>query len=126
MNRKWNNNPRIKAQHNCFSYAINDLSPSRTGKAQPGYFSGHSGVPDHDYKCKHFLKRLKKDMPSMYVTTLQHKCKKDFTKHLWHSMINRILIIIFIDRIQMVLVTQTRTYRCYRFRCIQTKNYCTK
>jgi hypothetical protein len=78
--KKWNNKPRIKAQHNCFSYAINDLSPSRTGKAQPGYFSGHSGVPDHDYKCKHFLKRLKKDMPSMYVSTLQHKCKKGFHK----------------------------------------------
>jgi hypothetical protein len=77
---KWNIKPKIKAHHNCYSYAINDLKPSRTGKAQPGYYSGYSGVPDNDYKCKHFLKRLRSDLPSMYLTTLEHKCKSGFHK----------------------------------------------
>ena len=78
--KKWNNKQNIRRHHNCYSYAIDDLSASHTSKAQPGYFSGYSGVPDSDYKCKHFLKRLKHDLPSMYVTTLQHKCKKGFHK----------------------------------------------
>lgn len=76
---KWNNNPSIKDNNNCFSYAINSRV-KRSSKPQPGYFSGFKGVPENQYACKPFLKRLQKDIPSFYTTTFNNKCKKGFHK----------------------------------------------
>lgn len=78
--KKWNLNPRIKDNHNCFSYAINQRVSNRIGKAQPGYFSGFPHVANDEYKCGNFIERLKSDIPSMYMADFGTKCKDGFYK----------------------------------------------
>ena len=78
--KKWNNNPNIKHNHNCYSYALNHINPKRKGKPQPGYFSGYDHISDDEYKCGNFYKRLKDDIPSLYLTSFEHKCEKGFHK----------------------------------------------
>ena len=78
---KWNNNPNIKDTHNCYSYAINQIVSNRKGKPQPGYFAHFKSISNNEYKdCKSFFKRLKKDSPSIYLTTFDKKCRKGFSK----------------------------------------------
>lgn len=77
---KWNNNDNIQDNHNCFSYALNHIAHSRINKAQPGYFSNFPPIEDKDYKCKSFHERLSKDIPSMYLTTFNDRCRKGFVK----------------------------------------------
>lgn len=76
---KWNDN-NIQINHNCYSYVLNMIAAKRSGKPQPGYFSGHGPLHDKDYNCITFYERLKKDIPSMYLTTFGEKCKKGFYK----------------------------------------------
>ena len=79
--RKWNKNKNIKVTHNCYSYAMNQIVSNRKGKPQPGYFSHFTNISNNDYKdCKSFYKRLKKDSPSIYLTTFDKKCRKGFSK----------------------------------------------
>jgi len=78
--KRWNNNENIKYNHNCYSYALNAIASKRSGKPQPGYYSGYGQIQDNQYNCKHFLNRLKKDIPSMYLTNFQTPCKKGFYK----------------------------------------------
>jgi hypothetical protein len=77
---KWNNNYNIKDTHNCYAYALNKIVSNRKGKPQPGYYSKFPSLNNNDYKCNVFLKRLKKDIPSLYVTKFNGKCKKGFYK----------------------------------------------
>ena len=78
---KWNDNPNIKDTHNCYSYALNQIVSNRKGKPQPGYFAHFNHISNNEYKdCKHFFKRLKKDSPSMYLSTFDQKCKEGFSK----------------------------------------------
>lgn len=77
---KWNLNPDIKNNHNCYSYAINHINPKRKGKPQPGYFSGYDHIGDNEYKCVNFYKRLKDDSPSLYLTSFEEPCQKGFHK----------------------------------------------
>ncbi len=77
---KWNNNYNIKDTHNCYAYALNKIVSNRLGKPQPGYYSRFPHLKDKDYACNVFLKRLKKDIPSLYVTKFNGKCKKNYYK----------------------------------------------
>jgi len=76
---KWNS-PNIKQNHNCYSYAFNQINPTRKGKAQPGYFSGFNHIEDNEYNCQSFYQRLKKDNPSLYLTSFEQPCVKGFNK----------------------------------------------
>lgn len=78
--KKWNDNDKIKQNHNCYSYALNNLSHSSKGKAQPGYSVGYESLKKSDYNCKTFYERLKKDNPALYKITYNSKCKKGFHK----------------------------------------------
>lgn len=77
--QKWNNNP-VQHNHNCYAYVLNTIAPKRNGKPQPGYFSGFSPLDDNEYNCLNFYQRLKKDIPTMYLTSFGEKCKKGFYK----------------------------------------------
>jgi hypothetical protein len=78
---KWNNTYNIKNTHNCYSYALDQIVKKRKGKPQPGYFSGFGDINNNDYgSCKSFYNRLKKDSPSMYLTSFDEKCKKGYSK----------------------------------------------
>ena len=77
---KWNNNENIKKNHNCYAYALNEIVPSRADKPQPGYFSGYQQMKDADYKCENFYNRLKKDVPSLYLTNFDKPCKQGHHK----------------------------------------------
>lgn len=78
--KKWNVNPNIKHNHNCYSYAINQIHPHRKGKPQPGYYSGYDHIGDNEYNCKSFYNRLKDDIPSLYLTSFEQPCEKGFHK----------------------------------------------
>jgi len=78
--QKWNNNPKIKDNHNCYSYAVNQININRTGKPQPGYFAGYPHIEDNEYNCKSFYRRLQADIPSMYLTAFEQPCQKEFHK----------------------------------------------
>ena len=41
---RWNNNSKIRENHNCYSYAFNDIHSKRTGKAQPGYYANYPPI----------------------------------------------------------------------------------
>ena len=75
----WDSN-RIKPKHNCYSYALNHKFAKRKGKAQPGYFSGYKDVPDGQYNCDTFYKRISDDSPSLFLTTFEYKCPDGFHK----------------------------------------------
>jgi len=77
---KWNDRHKIKYTHNCYAYVLNKILPQRMGKPQPGYFSNFPPLTFQDYQCLTFYKRLKKDMPSMYITTFEQRCKNGFFK----------------------------------------------
>jgi hypothetical protein len=78
---RWNDNPNIKDTHNCYSYAINQIVSNRKGLSQPGYFAQFKNISNKEYRdCKNFYKRLKKDSPSMYLTSFDKKCKKGYSK----------------------------------------------
>ena len=78
--QKWNNNPKIKDNHNCYSYAVNQINIHRTGKPQPGYFAGYPHIEDNEYNCSSFYNRLKSDLPSLYLSSFESKCQKGFHK----------------------------------------------
>ncbi len=77
--KKWNVD-NIKYNHNCYAYVLNTIASKRHGKPQPGYFSNFPPLKTEDYNCLSFYKRLKKDIPSMYLTSFGEKCKKNFYK----------------------------------------------
>lgn len=76
---RWNQNSKIKHTNNCYSY-MKGIPANVKDKAQPGYFSGFDHIGDHEYNCPSFYKRLKKDIPSMYLVKFGTKCKKGFHK----------------------------------------------
>jgi hypothetical protein len=77
--KKWNDG-NVQYNHNCYAYVLNTISPKRDGKPQPGYFSNFPPLKDNEYNCLTFYERLRKDIPSMYLTTFDEKCKKGFYK----------------------------------------------
>tara|TARA_B110000858_G_C17798919_1_gene474072 strand:+ start:89 stop:676 length:588 start_codon:yes stop_codon:yes gene_type:complete len=77
---KWNNKHKIKANHNCYAYALNKYAGNRGDKSQPGYFSNFKSLSGSNYTCKEFLKRLKKDSPGLYTINYNKPCKKNYTK----------------------------------------------
>jgi len=76
---KWNNT-YAQHNHNCYAYVLNTLAPKRQGKPQPGYFSGYPSIELNDYNCLTFYQRLKKDIPSLYLSKFSEPCKKGFYK----------------------------------------------
>ena len=78
----WNDDDHIKSTHNCYAYALNKISHSMRNKPQPGYFSKFTrdAFADGDYTCNTFLKRLKKDSPTLYVTTFSKPCREGYHK----------------------------------------------
>jgi hypothetical protein len=77
---KWNNNNLVKNNNNCYSYSVNNKSYNKDGKPQPGYFSGFEHIPEDQYKCNKFYKRISSDNPSIYLTSFKNKCSKGFHK----------------------------------------------
>ena len=78
--KRWNDNDRIKYNHNCYSYVLNKIAAARTGKPQPGYYSGFPSLSEKDYKCQEFYKRLKMDVPSLYKIDFDTPCRRGFHK----------------------------------------------
>lgn len=76
---KWNDN-NVQHNHNCYAYVLNTIAGKRSGKPQPGYFSNFPPLRTKDYNCITFYERLKKDIPSLYITSFNEKCKKGFYK----------------------------------------------
>ena len=76
---KWNKKG-IKDRHNCYSYALGKKIKNISSKPQPGYSSGHEHIPDSEYECKYFLKRLKKDAPASYIEKFDNPCLPGFYK----------------------------------------------
>ena len=76
----WNQNPDIKDTHNCYAYVLNKIVKGRKDKPQPGYFSNYPYIEEKDYRCSTFYKRLKRDIPSLYLTTFNEPCSKGFYK----------------------------------------------
>ena len=85
---KWNNNTRIRENHNCYSYAFNDIHSKRTGKAQPGYYANYPPINPSEYNCEAIYKRIKKDNPSVYKTSFKSKCGKGFYKSFFALSLN--------------------------------------
>ena len=77
--KKWND-IKIKSKHNCYAYATNQINTAFDKKPQPGYAARMGGVPNKEYSCMAFLKRLKKDLPSMYLVDFNSPCMKGFHK----------------------------------------------
>lgn len=77
---KWNDNDKIKYNHNCYSYVLNSIHHNRKGKPQPGYSSGFSHITNSSYNCKEFKRRLKKDNPGLYLVDFNSPCRKNFHK----------------------------------------------
>lgn len=75
--KRWNEE-KTKYNHNCFAYVLNALASKRSGKPQPGYYSG--SYNDGNYNCASFYKRLKRDMPAMYITKFADQCAPGFYK----------------------------------------------
>ena len=86
---KWNNNSRIRDNHNCYSYAFNDIHSKRTGKAQPGYYANYPPINSSEYNCDAIYKRIKRDNPSVYKTTFKSKCGKGFYKSFFALSLDR-------------------------------------
>jgi hypothetical protein len=78
--KRWNLDEEIKDTHNCYAYVLNKIVRGRKGKPQPGYFSGYPYIEEKDYKCSSFYNRLKRDIPSLYLTTFNKPCAKGFYK----------------------------------------------
>jgi hypothetical protein len=76
---KWNI-PGIKDTHNCYGYALGKKIKEVKSKQQPGYSSGYKHIPNSEYQCEFFLKRLKKDAPSSYVEKFDKPCLPGFYK----------------------------------------------
>ena len=76
---QWNQK-EIKESHNCYAYATNIINKQFHSKPQPGYAARMPSVPDSEYSCMAFLKRLKKDLPSMYLVDFNSPCIKGFHK----------------------------------------------
>ena len=77
---KWNNNSKIRENHNCYSYAFNDIHSKRTGKAQPGYYANYPSIGPSEYNCEAIYKRIKNDNPSVYKAKFSDKCGKGYYK----------------------------------------------
>ena len=76
---KWNGT-HAQFNHNCYAYVLNQIVSQRKGKPQPGYFGQIKYDDVTNYTCPIFYKRLKKDMPSMYLVSFNERCKKGFYK----------------------------------------------
>ena len=76
---KWNDNERVKSTHNCYAYVQNRILNYRD-KIQPGYGSNFPHINNKSYNCLEFYNRLRKDIPSLYLTTFDEKCRKGFYK----------------------------------------------
>ena len=77
---KWHRHSKIKETHNCYSYALNAIVSSRLDKPQPGYTVKFPHISNGNYTCDPFVKRLRKDIPSLYSSTFRGRCKKGFYK----------------------------------------------
>jgi hypothetical protein len=76
----WNLNDHMKSSHNCYAYALHTISKKPQSKPQPGYFVRFNSIKDDQYTCSHFYHRLKRDNPSLYLTTFDQKCSPGFSK----------------------------------------------
>ncbi len=76
----WNENDHVRTTHNCYSYAMGKIRKGLDSKAQPGYASGFNHISNSDYDCKHFYRRMKKDVPGSYLESFDKPCLKGFYK----------------------------------------------
>lgn len=74
------NDTFVQENHNCYAYVLNAISSKRVGKPQPGYYGRYPYLGLDDYNCLTFYKRLKKDIPSMYLINFNDRCRKGFYK----------------------------------------------
>ena len=78
--KKWNDNDNIRSNHNCYAYVLNHVASKRVGKPQPGYFANYPPLDENDYHCKIFYKRMRKDVPSLYLIDFDTPCRKGHYK----------------------------------------------
>lgn len=92
----WNQNKAIQKSHNCYAYAVGQISPSETHickekqkthkhkrcqTPQPGYASGHPKMRDTPIKkCKDIMKRTLDDNMTSFPTTFMDKCPAGTSK----------------------------------------------
>lgn len=77
---RWNDDPHIRKTHNCYAYSLNKRTSAMGAKAQPGYFANYPSLGRKDYKCAHFLERLKHDNPSVKLSKFGKRCGKNSYK----------------------------------------------
>ena len=71
--QKWLVNSKY---NNCYSYALNDHSPSRIQKAIPGNSNSSSDI----YTCSFLMEGLKRDHPEMFISEYDQPCGRGFHK----------------------------------------------
>lgn len=92
----WNKNKAIQKSHNCYAYAVGQISPSETHiceekqksqkykrcqTPQPGYASGHPKMRDTPIKkCKDIMKRTLDDNMTSFPTAFSKKCPAGTSK----------------------------------------------
>lgn len=92
----WNKDKAIQKSHNCYAYAIGQISPSETEickqkqtshkqlhcqTPQPGYASGHPKMRNTPIKrCKNIMKRTLDDNMTSFPTTFTATCPVGMSK----------------------------------------------
>lgn len=92
----WNRNKAIQKSHNCYAYAVGQISPSETEicrekqksqkhkrcqTPQPGYASGHPKMRNTPIKkCKDIMKRTLDDNMTSFPTTFAETCPAGTSK----------------------------------------------
>ena len=85
----WNSDEHMQNAHNCYTYFLNKRKKSLTRackrencqkknrlKPQPGY---HAGFPKNKkHTCRNITRRMLKDNPHMYRTTMKKDCKPHY------------------------------------------------
>lgn len=85
----WNSDEHLQNAHNCYTYFLNKRKKSLTRackrencqkknrlKPQPGY---HAGFPKNKkHTCRNITRRMLKDNPHMYRTTMKKDCKPHY------------------------------------------------
>ena len=87
--KKWNTDKNKQYPHNCYTYFLNKTKKSLTKKCkqtrcrkknnlkpQPGYYAGYP--KNKKYTCRNVSRRVLKDNPNIYKTTIKKGCRPKY------------------------------------------------
>ena len=80
---KWNSDPILQKNHNCYAYVLDDLISGRENKPQPGTWSNTDNDANEAQKyssCPVMLGRIMADNNSIYPVQETEPCRKGFYK----------------------------------------------